>query len=65
MSLISPNFDFKSIFFFPILARGFSPKLLEKALNNHLSKIQLMMALEMGFYWLQSVHYFNEKIHEP
>ena len=33
MSLISPNFDVKLIFFFPILARGLFPKLLEKALN--------------------------------
>ena len=31
MSLISPNFDVKSIIF-PILARGLFPKLLEKAL---------------------------------
>ena len=33
MSLISPNFDIKSIIFPPILARGFFPKLLEKALK--------------------------------
>ena len=32
MLLISPNFDVKSIIFFPILARGLFPKLLEKAL---------------------------------
>ena len=31
--LISSNFDVKSIFFFPILARGILPKLLEKALE--------------------------------
>ena len=33
MSLISPNFDVKSITFFPILARDLFPKLLEKALS--------------------------------
>ena len=33
MSSISPNFDVKLIFFFPILARGLFPKLLEKALK--------------------------------
>ena len=32
MSLISPNFDVKSIIFSPILARGLLSKLLEKAL---------------------------------
>ena len=31
MSLISPNFDVKSIIFFPILARGLFPKLVEKS----------------------------------
>ena len=35
MSLISPKFDVESIFFFPILARGLFPKLLEKALKLH------------------------------
>ena len=33
MSLISPNFDVKSIIFFPILARGLFRKLLDKALQ--------------------------------
>ena len=33
MSLISPNFDVKSVILFPILARGLFRKLLEKALN--------------------------------
>ena len=38
-----------------------SARLINFIWNNHLNKIQLMMALEMGFYWLQSVHYCNEK----
>ena len=35
MSLISPNFDVKSIIFSPILARGIFPKLPEKVLKLH------------------------------
>ena len=31
-----PNFDIKLIIFFPILARGLFPKLLDKAQYNHL-----------------------------
>ena len=31
-ALISPNFNVKSIIFFPILARDFFPKVLEKGL---------------------------------
>ena len=36
MSLISPNFEVKSIIFSPNLARGLFPKLLEKALFKFL-----------------------------
>ena len=33
LSLISPNFDFKSVFFTQFWPRGLFPKLLEKALH--------------------------------
>ena len=38
MSFISPNFDVRSIIFFPILARDLFPKLLEKALMFELKR---------------------------
>ena len=51
MSLISPNFDVKSIFFFPILARGLFPKLLEKGpvLGNILCDLDPKVKGQMYF----------------
>ena len=49
MLLNSPNFDVKLIIFFPILARGLFPKLLEKALHTD----------RLGSVFLRVVHKYH------